>query len=215
MTMLRRAAILLVAPLAIGLAGCGSSGTSSASTSAGTAGASASASASSAGEAGASSSSSAATGEGIRCLRFIADRRRECADVLWQGHGHGDCGQHQHDLAGAECGGDANGFAVNAGTIVLDPSDTAVRGKTQYIGIAITSAGSAPPDGSYTGIATGNDNGARFSTRNDETTIVLTQGGKAGTFTGTTLTGDSVSGSFTQLITASASTRAVWPPNRS
>lgn len=197
MTMLRRAAILLVAPLAIGLAGCGSSGTSSASTSAGTAGASASASASSAGEAGASSSSSAATGEASGACGSSQIDGVNVRTFCGKGTATATAGSINMTLQGAECGGDANGFAVNAGTIVLDPSDTAVRGKTQYIGIAITSAGSAPPDGSYTGIATGNDNGARFSTRNDETTIVLTQGGKAGTFTGTTLTGDSVSGSFT------------------
>jgi hypothetical protein len=101
----------------------------------------------------------------------------------------------------AECTTDDMGFAVNAGTIVLDPDDTAVTATTQYIGFAILAEGDTAggnfPDGTYDGIVTGNDRGTDLTSTAAVSTITLTNGGKAGTVTGETFEGQPITGSFT------------------
>ena len=101
----------------------------------------------------------------------------------------------------AECSTDEMGFAVNAGTIVLDPDDTAVTAETQYIGFAILAEGETAggnfPDGTYDGLITGNDRGTDLTSTGESSTITLTDGGRAGTVTGSTFEGQPVTGSFT------------------
>lgn len=101
----------------------------------------------------------------------------------------------------AECATDDMGFAVNAGTIVLDPEDTTVTAETQYIGFAILAEGDTAggnfPDGTYDGLITGNDRGTDLTSTGDSATITLTNGGKAGTVAGSTYEGQPITGSFT------------------
>lgn len=105
------------------------------------------------------------------------------------------------ELADAECSVESLGFAVNAGTIVLDPDDSTVSAETQYIGFAIPPVegewdGESVPDGTYEGIITGNDRGKDLTASAQGTTIVITDGGTAGTVSGTSLEGIPLTGSF-------------------
>jgi hypothetical protein len=103
-------------------------------------------------------------------------------------------------LDSADCTTDSMGFAVNAGTIVLDPDDSTVTAATQYIGFAILAEGNTAdgsfPDGTYDGIVAGNDRGTDLTSSPSGSTITLTDGGKAGTVTGTTFEGEPITGSF-------------------
>ncbi len=106
------------------------------------------------------------------------------------------------ELDTAECTVEPMGWAVNAGTIVLDPEDTAVTATTQYIGFAVPPpdggewTGDAIPDGTYEGLITGNDQGKDLTASAADATIVITDGGKAGTVSGTSFEGASLTGSF-------------------
>jgi hypothetical protein len=105
------------------------------------------------------------------------------------------------ELDGAECSLESLGFAVNAGTIVVDPDDSTVSAATQYIGIAIPPVygdwtGDAVPDGTYEGIITGNDRGTDLTASAEGVTIVITDGGTAGTVSGTSFEGVPMTGSF-------------------
>ncbi|MCB0915116.1 MAG: hypothetical protein KDC23_05355 [Actinobacteria bacterium] len=106
------------------------------------------------------------------------------------------------ELDQAECAVDPMGWSVNAGTIVLDPSATEVAASTQYIGFAVPPpdggewTGDTIPDGTYQGIVTGNDQGKDLTASAADATIVVTDGGKAGTVSGTSFEGASLTGSF-------------------
>lgn len=201
---MKRHLSLLVVPLAVaGLtAGCGSSSsesgaedtsTSAAAASPATANASASPATSAAGQDGAAGSSDGDCGvgeiDGVQTRSFCGDGTATIT-----------AGTVNLTLDSAECATDDMGFAVNAGTIVLDPDDATVTAETQYIGIAILAEGETAggnfPDGTYDGLVTGNDRGTDLTSSPEGTTITLTNGGKAGTVTGTTFEGQPITGSF-------------------
>lgn len=192
---------LLVVPMVVAgvLAGCGSSSSDSGSaesSQAGSAATSAPASAESAATSAAAESAAAGGDCGVSEIDGVQVR-----SFCGKGTATMSNGAVTMTLDTAECATDDTGFAVNAGTIVLDPDDTAVTATTQYIGFAILAEGDTAggnfPDGAYDGLVTGNDRGTDLTSTAAVSTITLTDGGKAGTVTGETFEGQPITGSFT------------------
>ena len=179
--MIKRSAVVVVAvaPLLALVAGCGSSSTPSPSNSGSTP--------------SASSSSGGGGGQdcGVHEVNGVQVRT-----FCGTGTVSVTIGGKTMTLNTAECSNTAQGFAVNAGTIVLAPSDTAVRKTTQYFGIAIVGSG-VVKDGTYSGIASGNDNGTALSTNATKTKITVTGGASAGSVDGVTLQGAPLKATFT------------------
>lgn len=109
-------------------------------------------------------------------------------------------------LDSAECLVSANAVVINAGTIVLgfDDAAKAVKKKTHYIGIAFgndpsqgLSGSAAGADGTFTGgVLTAQDNGNGVATRADTVTFTATDNRTKGSASGTTLTGQKVTATW-------------------
>ncbi|MEI6621082.1 MAG: hypothetical protein WCP28_04175 [Actinomycetes bacterium] len=170
-------ALVAVAPLVVLMAGCGSSSGPSPSSSAPN-------------PSGTSSSGGGGADCGVHEVNGVQVRT-----FCGTGTVSVTTGGKTMTLNTAECSNTAQGFAVNAGTIVLQPSDTAVRKTTQYFGIAIVGSG-AVKDGTYSGIASGNDSGTALSTNAAKTKITVAGGATNGSVDGVTLQGAPLKATF-------------------
>jgi hypothetical protein len=189
---------LLVVPV-LAVAGCGGSSGISGSSSSDSPGASSGGSTSSPSESssGGGSGSSCGNGEidGVTVRTFCG---KGTATIT--------SGATSLTLDSAECVVSTNAVVLNAGTIVLgfDDAAKAVKKKTQYIGIAFgsdpsqgLSGAAAAGDGTFKGgVLTAQDDGTGVATRADTVTFTATDGRTKGTATGTTLTGDKVTATW-------------------
>lgn len=183
---------LLVVPV-LAVAGCGGSSGGSGSSGASSGGATSSPSESASGGSG----SSCGNGEidGVTVRTFCG---KGTATIT--------AGATSLTLDSAECVVSTNAVVLNAGTIVLgfDDAAKAVKDKTQYIGIAFgsdpsqgLSGAAAAGDGTFKGgVLTAQDDGTGVATRADTVTFTATDGRTKGTATGTTLTGDKVTATW-------------------
>ncbi len=185
---------LLVVPV-LAIAGCGGSSGGSGSSSGGPSGASTSSPSESASGGGSGSSCGNGEIDGVTVRTFCG---KGTATVT--------SGSTTLTLDSAECVVSTDAVVLNAGTIVLgfDDAAKAVKKKTQYIGIAFgsdpsqgLSGAAAAGDGTFKGgVLTAQDNGTGIATRADTVSFTATDGRTKGTATGTTLTGDEVTATW-------------------